>query len=121
MSTSVELDPPSTNLAPQRGPSVWNAPPASTRAGAGAVALVAGGVILLASSLRKQGNERAGGIALGAACLAAGWMYEGWTAGIGAFVDRVRHPSKAHVDARLDDALDDSFPASDAPSSMQVA
>jgi hypothetical protein len=46
---------------------------------------------------------------------------DAWISGAVVWLDRVFHPYRHKQDARLDDALDDSFPASDAPSSMQIA
>jgi hypothetical protein len=121
METQTAIDRPSMNLTPRRGPSVWTRNEPSATLTRESLALVSAGACFLAGSLQRRGLGRAAAVALGLSCLAAGWVSDAWISGAVVWLDRVCHPYRHKQDARLDDALDDSFPASDAPSSMQIA
>lgn len=80
----------------------------------GQYAAVTGGALLIASSVRQRSSRDTWIAALGMSCIAAALFYRRPLAAIGL---RLKH-SRQSYDA-LDQALDDSFPASDPPSSMQ--
>ncbi len=110
----TQPEPPSLNLTPERGPSVWDElhkPPAMS---AGQYAAIAGGALLIASSVRRRSSRDAWIAALGMSWIAGALFYRRPMAAIGL---RLKHRRQS-FDA-LDQTLNDSFPASDPPSSMQ--
>ncbi len=82
----------------------------------GQYAAVTGGALLIASSVRQRSRRDTWIAALGMSCIAAALFCRRPLAAIGL---RLKH-SRQSFDA-LDQTLDDSFPASDPPSSMQGA
>ena len=112
---------PSLNLTPKRGPSVWMDADRSHTLGPQRLALIVGGAVLVAAGLQRRGAGRAGAATLGIACIAAGWFCEGWIADASTWLTRVGRGSGPRLVDTIDQASEDSFPASDPPSSMQIA
>jgi hypothetical protein len=112
---------PSLNLTPARGPSVWVRMDRESAAERRWLAMIAGGAVVIAatSAMRRPSNGRAWVAALGLACVAGGVLGRARSRGLPAALHRIGRPSDTGVvDAAIDQASADSFPASDAPSSM---
>jgi hypothetical protein len=107
-------EPPSLNLTPQRGPSVWAELHKKPSMSMGQLAAVAGGALLIASSVRQRSSRDAWVAALGMGCI-AGVLVSRSSFGFSLWFRQ----SQPAYDA-IDQTSDDSFPASDPPSSMQV-
>lgn len=116
-----DFERPSLNLTPERGPSVWERDDCGHVLGPEGLALIVGGAVLVASSTRQRRSLGAGTAALGVAFIAAGWFCNRWMPEARSWVARLACRSGRLADETLDRASEDSFPASDAPSSMQIA
>jgi hypothetical protein len=110
----TQHEPPSLNLTPERGPSVWHELHKEPAMSPGQYAAIAGGALLIASSVRRRSNRDAWIAALGMGCIAGALFYRRPLAAISLRLKQSRQSFDA-----LDQTLDDSFPASDPPSSMQ--
>ena len=103
---------PSLNLTPERGPSVWTE--RTTRSSVAPIAAAAG-VALVALAWRASPARRFWIAGLGTAGAVAALL----SGPLGDCADRALAGAKARVRGRrrepLDDTLNDSFPASDAP------
>ena len=112
---------PSLNLTPERGPSVWMDAERSHTLSPQGVALIVAGAVLVASGLQRRGASRAGAATLGIACIAGGWFCDRWISDASGWLARLGRRSGRRLVDTIDQASEDSFPASDAPSSMQFA
>lgn len=107
---------PSLNLTPQRGPSVWDDLHRKPAMNAAHLAVLTGGALLLASSMRQRNVRGLWTAAFGAGLIAGAALCPRpmtWPAAL-----RFATP-RDHYDA-VDLASADSFPASDPPSAGQV-
>ena len=106
----------SLNLTPERGPSVWDRLDRRATERRGHVTLIAAGALLAAWWLRRRSIRQIWPVALAAGAAGAYWS---GLSPANLTVRRRRAPG-AQDDAMVDVAVEDSFPASDPPSSMQV-
>ena len=109
-------EPPSLNLTPQRGPSVWHQIDRKPPLCAAQLAAIAGGMLLVASSIRQRSSRDTWIAAMGMGAIAAALFCRGPVSSLGL---RLKH-HRLRYDA-VDHASEDSFPASDPPSSGHVA
>ena len=109
---------PSLNLTPARGPSVWARMDREPKVDGRWLALIVGGGVLTASALQRPSSRRIGAAVLGLACMAVGVFCFGCAWRVGDTLDWLRSLRCAPGDDAIDRASADSFPASDAPSSL---
>ena len=107
---------PSLNLTPQRGPSVWHQMDRKPALCAAQIAAIAGGTLLVASSIRQRSTRDTWLAAMGMSCIAAALFCRAPFSSLGLRLKQRRQRYDA-----IDQASADSFPASDSPSSGQVA
>jgi len=103
----------SLNLTPERGPSVWARMERESKMDRYWLALVVGGGVLAASSLRRPSNARLWAVAVGMACVTTGFLCHGGSRRASATLTRLWR--SVSEDDAVDTASEDSFPASDAP------
>ena len=103
----------SLNLTPERGPSVWARMERESKMDQYWLALIIGGGVLAASSMRRPSNGRPWVVTVGLACMTAGFLCHSGSGRASAVLSRLwRSVSEDDV---IDTASEDSFPASDAP------
>ena len=108
-------EPPSLNLTPQRGPSVWQHMDKKPALCTAQMAAIAGGTLLVASSIRQRSSRDTWLAAVGMSCIATALFCRAPLSAMGL---RFKH-RRQRYDA-IDLASQDSFPASDPPSSGHV-
>ena len=106
--------PPSMNLTPERGPSVWARMDRKSKLDRWWLAMIVGGGALAASSIRRRANGRTWA-ALGLACATTGFFCHSGSRRLSAAIESLYCAEP--VDDAIDRASADSFPASDAPAS----
>jgi hypothetical protein len=87
----------------------------------GALAAIAGGAIFTASMLARRSTRRTWAAAFGVACLAAGCVCHSGSRRLSNALGRLLRPGASQHDEAIDQASSDSFPASDAPSSIPAS
>jgi hypothetical protein len=103
----------SLNLTPERGPSVWARMERESKMDRYWLALIVGGGVLAASSMRRASNGRPWAVTMGLAGLAAGFLCHSGSSRASAALERLWR--SVSEDDAIDTASADSFPASDAP------
>ena len=110
--------PPSMNLTPERGPSVWTRMDRESKLDRWWLAMIVGGGVLAAASVRRPSSGRAWAAALGLAGVTAGFLCHSGSRRLSAALERLLWSEPA--DDAIDAASADSFPASDAASIRAV-
>jgi hypothetical protein len=110
--------PPSLNLTPERGPSVWAQMDRQSQLDRFWLAMIVGGGVLAASSVRRPSSGRAWAATLGMACMTTGLLCHSGSRRLSAVLERLWFSEP--VDDAIDRASADSFPASDAPASISA-
>jgi len=103
----------SLNLTPERGPSVWARMERESKMDRYWLALIVGGGVLAAASMRRPSNARTLAVTVGMAGLTAGFLCHSGSGRASAALARLWH--SVSEDDAIDAASADSFPASDAP------
>ena len=113
--------PPSLNLTPARGPSVWDRMERDTKIDQCSLAMIVGGAMLTASALgRRRSASSRWAAAIGLMSVAAGCFYHSGLR-LTTVLDQLRLPGATPVDDAIDRASSDSFPASDPPASIPAS
>jgi hypothetical protein len=106
--------PPSLNLTPERGPSVWARMDRESRLDRWWLAMIVGGGVLAASSVRRS-SSAPWAATLGLVCVTTGFLCHSGSKRVAAAFERLLRAEP--VDNAIDRDSADSFPASDAPAS----
>jgi hypothetical protein len=103
----------SLNLTPERGPSVCARMERESKMDRYWLALIVGGGVLAASSIRRPSSGRPWAVAAGLACVTTGFLCHSGSSRASAALGRLWR--SVSEDDAIDTASEDSFPASDAP------